>query len=821
MPVLALPACRRDSLGATCLLTLLLFLLPTGATAQTSQTIEAIIVEGNSRLSEEAFRHLLSFRVGDTFDAERVRSDFRALWERKMFDDLSVETRPGDRGIVVIFHVTERPLLTSVEYSEIKMLTRSQMEDRLKEREVEFKIGLPIDYGDVKEAEEHLRNMLAEKGHMDSMVRGELEEISPGTVAVVFTIEPGVKTRVRSIEFTGNSLFSSRKLRKSLQNTREHHWWKLFKRGTTYHPLIFDQDLEEVRRLYLDRGYIDVQIKPAIVEVVEDKPHEEPHKSKKWLSITVPIEEGNSYTVGEMSVEGNTVFTEQQILASIPLRPGMTYNGSRMQVGTKSIESAYGQKGYFYVSSSPRLKRNDDGTVDVRLRIDEDQRYFINRIEFVGNSTTRDKVLRRELRVNEQEVFDLTQFRIGVRRINQLGYWQLTQEPEIQPIEGENKVDITVHGREESRNEIQMGGGYSGVDGGFFTASYRTRNFLGLGEILTTSAQIGGRSDRFMIAFEEPYFLGKPVTFGFSIFRRETQFTDFTQSGSGLSLTLGRRIANFQFIRATYLLEDLQIDEERLGQEFTTSDSVTSSIISSYLLNTVNNPFRPSRGHSLRFTVEYAGGFLGGDNSFVKPRILNTSFFPAYKRTFFRTHTEFGWVERFGDGLMPISDRFFLGGELRGPRAFETRSISPVGFRALDGTNDCVAATPDPTDPSDDRFFRDLLIPALDPNGNPITTVERRPFLDECGGNKYLLAQLEYVIPVGQPMQLAFFFDAGNTYLDDVSFNLNDLKMSYGVEARFYLPVFQFPLRLIYGFVIDPIGNEDPNSLQFSIGRSF
>jgi outer membrane protein insertion porin family len=731
-----------------------------------------------------------------------------------------VETRPGDQGVVVIYHITERPLLTSVEFSEIKPMTRSQMEDQLRQRETELKIGVPVDYGIIKKAEELLRNMLAEKGHMDALVTSELEEITPGTVAVTFDIEPGGKTRVRSIEFTGNDVFSGRKLRRALTNTREHHWWKLFKRGTSYHPLAFDQDLEAVRRLYLDRGYIDVKIKPPIVEVVEDKPHKKPHKSKKWLAITVPIEEGISYKVGEMTVEGNTVFTEEQILARIPLRTGMTYSGTMMQAGTSTIELEYGERGYFYVSSSPRLKRNDDETVDVRLRIDEDQRYFINRIEFVGNSTTRDKVLRRELGVNEQDVFNLKRFNIGMRRINQLGYWQLTREPLIRPIEGESKVDITVHGREESRNEIQIGGGYSGVDGGFFTASYATRNFLGLGEIVTTSAQLGGRSDRFNIAFEEPYFLGKPITFGFSLFRRDTEFTDFSRRGSGLSLTLGRRIANFQAVRATYRLEELKIEED---EQFGGSDdaTVTSSLIPSYVLNTVNNPFRPSRGHSLRMFVEYAGGILGGDNFFVKPLLRSSNYFPAYKRTFFAIHSELGWVERFGDGLMPISERFFLGGEIRGPRVFETRSISPIGFRAVDNTNDCISEPPDPNDPDDDRFFNQFTVLGIDANGNPTTTTQKQPFLDECGGNKYYLAQMEYVVPVGQPMQLALFFDAGNTFLDDVSFNVDDVKMSAGLEARFFLPVFQFPLRLIYGFVIDPEEDEDSNTFQFSIGRSF
>ncbi len=806
---------------AACLLALVLAVPP--CLAQDSQQVEVILVEGASRLSQEAFLHLLTIRVGEPFDEAKVRADFRRLWERKLFDDLSVETRRGEKGVVLIFHVVERPLLTSVEFGEVKVLTRTQIEERLKERGVELKVGAPLDYASIKKGEDQIRNALAEKGYLDAVVSSELQEISAGARSLRFDIKSGVKSRIRSIDFTGNAVFPDRKLRRALKQTREHTWWRAIKGGTTYHPIVFDSDLENVRQLYLDNGYIDVQLRPTAVEVREGRPRKKEHKRRKWLSLTVPIEEGRPYRVKSLRVEGSTVFEEKDLLARIPLRPGMVYAAGLMQMGTSAIEADYGERGYFYVSTNPRLKRDQEGGVDVTLRVEEDQKYFINRIEFAGNTTTRDKVLRRELLVNEEEVFDLKKFRIGVRRINQLGYWQLTEDPQIQPLEGEAKVDIAVRGREEARNEIQIGGGYSGVDGGFFTASYATRNFLGLGEILTTSIQVGGRSDRYNISFEEPYFLGKPVTLGFSVFRRDTDFVDFTRRGSGLSVTLGRRVANFQSVRATYLLEDLEIREDDDVAGSDASRTVTSSIIPAYALNTVNNPFRPSRGFELRLSAEYAGGSLGGDNYFVKPLLETTGYVHAVRRTFFALHGELGWVERFGRGLLPISERFFLGGDLRGPRVFETRSVSPEGFRAVDGTNDCVLRSPDPADPDDARFFTSNTSILVDPDtGLSVgTTTTLEPVFGPCGGNKYLLAQLEYVLPVGQPMELALFFDAGNSFLDDASLSFGDLKMSAGLEARFFLPVFQFPLRLIYGFVVDPQPGEDSSSFQFSIGRSF
>ncbi len=454
------------------------------------------------------------------------------------------------------------------------------------------------------------------------------------------------------------------------------------------------------------------------------------------------------------------------------------------------------------------------------MTVNEGDQYTLNRVEFVGNPSTRDRVLRRELPISEGEVFNTRLWQIGLTRINQLGYWALTQEPEITPAprsEGEGKLNARITGTEQGRNEIQVGGGYSGVEGAFFQGSYATRNFLGRGAILQSSLQVGGRSQLVNLSYTEPYFLGTRNTVGGSIFVRELEFSDFTRDARGFTLLFGQRLGNFTSWATTYRLEkfdeaggnifffdisqvppgweDIDISglfNRQFGTAIAALERTTnSSIIPRFTFNTVNNPFRPTKGLRLRASVEFTGGFLGGDNEFIKPLADITWYRPLWKKTHFAFHGEGGLIESMNDSLIPRSERFFLGGDIRGPRVFETRSLAPVGPVAG-------------------------IEPVVDSEGNVIGI----PFSD-VGGDRFLLFQFEYITRITDPFDLVLFFDAGQSYGEVPGFDISDLRYSVGLEARFHLPVFQAPLRLIWGKVLDEQPGDRLNSFQFSIGFPF
>jgi outer membrane protein insertion porin family len=768
------------------------------------EIIEDIVVDGNRALSDEAFLRLLHLSPGDPFDVQVVRQEFQKLWQRGLFDDLSVESRDGTQGTILIFHIKERPRLNSVEYEKNKGASETQIDEALTERNIELRVGGPVDYKSIQDTEEVIRGLLGSKGFLDPEVEAELNTVDPGLMSLHFKIKSGSKTRIKRIRFEDNAVFSDGKLRSTLKLTSRTHWWKFWgRKKTLYHPQKLNEDLRNVDNLYQNHGFLDVRVKTPVVEFREGKKTKKPGKQKRWVDITIPVREGDPYSVGEITVEGNQVFTDDEILRRFPLKPGQTFDRSRFEAGAHLVELDYGERGYFYVSTNRLIGRKDGNVADVTIKIDEDKKYFIDTIEFVGNTTTRDKVLRRELGVAEEELFNLKRFRLGLRKVAQLGYFQLTREPLITPVPGENRVKILVEGQEQSRNEIQVGGGYSGLDGAFFAGSFSTRNFLGYGQTLSTQIQVGGRASTFAISFQDPWFLGRPWIFGASIFRRDTNFITFEQKSRGGSVSWGRRLGNFSNFSITYLVQDILFDQAGSAND---TLSRTSALRPVYILDTRNNFFRPTSGFQLVFSLEYAGGPLGGDNFFWKPILEATTYLPSFGRTYFAFHGEIGYVDDFDGRSVPTFERFFLGGE-RSLRMFPSRSVSPRD----DGT-------PPVPRGRGGRRVRQFVNP-LDPPGHIVDPLDPILFV---GGKKYLLFNIEYAIPTNETVELVLFYDAGNAFKNNQGYDLSDLRQDAGIELRFYLPIFGAPLRLIYGWVLDPGPFQDRGAdFIFSVGTTF
>ncbi len=855
-----------------------LFGLLTTPLFSSNEIIEKIELTGNTYFTKDAFFHLLGIKEGDPYDEAKIREEFKKLWDSGYFSDLYVESQDGEKGKIVTFRVKERPKIGSIEYEEVKGITRSAIEDHLKERGIEFKTNTPLDMKTIWKVEESIRELLGSKGYLDAEVSTEIKPITATTRSVHFKVKRGPKTKIRDIEFVGNEIFSDRKLKKAMEMTKEYHWWSFFSKKSLYHPAKYELDIGNVRDLFLNKGYLDVQIGSPIVEIKEEKKRKESKKeaaqkkkekkekkqqeklkelnteikelerildedtglsknqkqrkkkklsklkkkvkkieekaikrkekeedTRKWVYLTVPVTEGEPYMLGKVRIEGNTVFSDEHVRGRIVLKEGSVLNESFLKYAVEVITADYGEKGYIYASVNQQKIRKEGQVADVIIKIDEDEQYYIERIEFEGNHVTNDNVLRREMTLNEGSLCNQKKLNISAIRVNQLGYFALTEEPIIEPIPGENRVRIKVKGEERGRNEIQVGGGYSGLEGSFFAGSYSTKNFLGRGEIFALSLQVGGRSNLYQFQFIEPWFLGRPYTLGFNLYHRRIDYArNFRTTGRGGGLILGRRFGNFTKMNVRYDLQEVE-DESFLG---TLQETRISSMTPSLFYDKVNNPYRPSRGFLVGTRTEIAGGVLGGDVSFYRPKVEATFYPRVYRRTFFGIHGEAGYIDSFEEskisGLIdgvPRYMRFYLGGEYMGPRIYETRSISPI--RLVDSN----VALLDP----------DTGEPVLDDNGN-IVFVKIPAFV---GGNKYLLFQFEYVIPAAEPVDIVLFYDAGNAFDNDESFSLSDLRMSACIEVRFFIPMFQVPLRLIYGVPINDKPWDETNRFQFSIGSSF
>jgi len=834
-------------------------------------TIEEILPQGLSRMHPQAFLHALGVKPGDPYNEALLLQRYKALWRGGWFEDIVFEVEDGPQGgKVLVIKVKERPVLTSVTYEDNSVATRTAIEDRLRERNVALKLGKPLDMGQVFFAETAIRDLMGEKGFLNAEIDAEVRKITETTRAVHFSIASGGKTRIKKIEFSGNEIFKDKKLKGQMELVQARKWYWPWSSKNLYHPLKWDQDATKVRDLYLNNGYLDVEVRAPIVEVVEsgskkkkkkaapeqpqgpdaepapsetppvdeldperqkklekqqrkaEKQQREAEKKKKkikrWVYLTVPVVEGEQYALGEITFTGNDELPENVLRAMIPLREGDTLRTNYLEGGVDRISRIYEDRGHLYANVVRQLRRREGEKVaDVEISIEEDKPYYVGRIEFVGNTSTRDNVLRRELLLSEGDLFNRTALDVSQRKLNQLGYWQALQEPIVEPIEGENRVDVTIAGEEQGRNEIQVGGGYSGVDGAFFNGVYSTRNFLGRGQIVSLALQVGGRSNRYQLSFQEPWLFNKPYTFGFSIFRRDLDYgASLSSESTGFGLLLGKRLGRFSNLNLSYNFQEVSSTTFSLGTPGASSVSAgtrVSSITPVYRFSTVNNPYRPTRGRSFDASFQVAGGPLGGDTSFIKPIVTWTQYSKGLGKTHVAIHAQGGLIRALGSTILsnsnvqgvPRFERFWLGGDTFGPRVFETRSISPLRYFVTDDDGRLVDVIGDPRGLSGENV--------IDSGGIPV--------LIEAGGDRFYLLQTDYVFPMNEQIEVAAFLDVGDALFEDQRLNFDTMRASAGFEVRFHLPIFPVPLRLIYGWPVRKLERDRTSNFTFSIGRSF
>ena len=839
--------------------------------------IDEIQVLGLSSMSRVALLFRLEIAEGQPYDAAKIRRNFRSLWDLGVLEDISVEVENSPKGgKAIIIKVRERPKIARVEFEENSVLTQTEIEDELSRRGVQLKENRPIDRGEVARAQSAVRDLLASRGYLGSKVEADVRRVTETARSVTFRITPGGKTRIRKIDFVGNELYSDRQLIKALELTKPRRWYYPWSSKSLYFQPKWDQDVGNLRALYEDRGYLDVSIAPPVVEVrtkdgelvepeeaqivVRDpEPVEMPappefpddiserkrrklqaryekklekaekkqrkreraaikEQSKKLVHLTVRVSEGQPYTLGQVTFSGKELTDDERarLRGLILLREGDVFNKGLIDLGVSQITRSFENSGYLYANIVSNPQRQPDNLIaDVDIAINEGKSYKIGTIEFGGNQRTLDAVLRREVPLGETSTFSRDLLDLGTRKINQLGYWRATEEPTIEPNDEDQTVDITIVGEEQGRNEIQVGGGFSGLDGAFFNGVYSTRNFLGRGQTLSTSIQVGGRRSTYQISFQEPWFLNRPILLGANIFRREIDFTSsLTSSSTGFGVQVGRRLGRFGLVNVGYNFERVDSDSfvtDDAGQSIQVNTSTTlSSITPVYVYRTIDNPFRPRRGEQLRASVQVAGGPVGGDSSFLRPRLEMTAYRPFGRSVIFAQNLELSYALPFGDGdvsnssigNLPRFQRLFLGGDIIGPRIFDNRSVVPRRDVIIVDGNFVVIDT--------------------DLNGEPFvpgeTSVVRQV---EVGGNRSFLYQAELVFPVNEQIDIVGFVDAGDVFFEDQALGFETTRISAGAELRFNLPIFPVPLRLIYGVPVRKLETDDTNTFSFSVGRAF
>ncbi len=782
---------------------LMLLVLSLPKEAIRAQQIQALEFQGLQALSEETMRFYLGLEVGKVLDIPELHRRIHELWDRGLIDDLEVARLEADGGLKLVITIQERPILRSIDYRGLKKVSRTEVGEKISKDQIEVREGLPLNFAELKRLEAGIEQLYREKGFRFAEVDLTLEEVSPIERRAVFTVDEAERVRIGKIDFQGNRVIGDWRLRWSMRKTKSSNLlWRVLRKDI-YNPASIEEDLGKVRRLYRSRGYKDAQVSEPTLKVVG-------RGGQRKLRLDIPVVEGNRWKFGDVTIDGNSFFSDEVLLRQFKRPRGGWLRSKVIEDGIKAIDEAYRNTGHIFVRIDSELRERENLVADLVIKIQEGDQYRVGRLEFTGNTRTRDKVLRREFRVHEGMLLNMGALKNSIYKINQLGYFKLDEDDPIRfdNFDSEKKVvDLVVQGQEADRTELQIGGGWSELDGFFGQVSVRTQNFLGRGESLGVAFQSGRYRDEFDVSYNVPWLFDRPQSLGFQVFNSDLDYTFLTdqrvvRKSKGGIVTLGRSFGLFQSASVSINRSDivdsrstLNLEGELVEQQFSLSNS---SIRPAWVFESRDSRAEPTMGSRIGASLEYAGGPLGGDNYFLRPEVQAAHFQTVTwvpVKTVLGGNVRFGYVKPFGGRPLSFLERYYLGGE-----------TSVRGFRFRSIWVRCLGGEPFPGRPDEPCRPNETL---LDEFGFP------------TGGNKLLQLNLEYHVLVGGPFRLVAFVDAGNVYGDDQKVDFGRLRYSAGLEMRIFVPVFGAPLRFIYASNLKPLPDDRFEGFQFSIGATF
>lgn len=753
-------------------------------------TVEKIEIIGNERVSRETVLYYLSSKEGDFFNEDLLKKDFRVLWATGFFANIKIEKADGARGKIVRIIVEENPVVKAITYKTGRRLKENDIVKKLKEEDRYIMAYSYYNPHKIKEIKRIIEDLLQEKGLMSGTVEVKTNKTGKNEVEILFEIKEGPKMKIGEVVFEGKTKVLPSILRGAMkQNKRQNiFWWiagkDVFKKNK------LPGDLESIKEKLKQQGYMEATVgEPRIEEITKRNIF---LKKRKMTKIIIPVNVGYRYRVGEIKIEGNKIVSTENLRSLIKFKKGDIYSTKIREKSIEDIGEQYRNVGYLRAqiipveSLDPKRKR-----VNVTFNIYEGEVAYLNRLEFKGNTYTKDKVIRREMLLREGERFSIALFKDSILRMQQLGLVELEGEPDVRPSpEDPNLMDVTLNVRELQRNNIQFTAGYSGYEGTFVALSYSTVNFLGAGEKLELMFQHGKYIKNYMFGFTEPYFLDLPMNLGFKIFDRSMEYRYlFTRKGKGIDFHIGGRVRGYLRTDLTYSYELIDIryfsDDENgsgagsLGGYYYggwEGEYRVSSIIPSIYRSTVNSPIIPTAGSLYLATCKFSGGFLGGQVNMIKPRFEWKHFQPVIGNHIIGLHAEYQFIKTFGGGPgIPVWERFFLGGEM---------SIRGYDYYAIG-----------PRDPATGR---------------------------NIGGEKSLVLNAEYIIPFGSSLFFILFYDFGNAFNRDEKINLKNMYASTGLELRIFVPALRIPFRLIFAYN-NPreYRSESSFNFRFALGTTF
>src|SRR5438552_9296187 len=749
-------------------------------------TVAQVLIEGNARVDDEAIRIHIQSRAGSRYDPAAVDSDVRAIYAMGFFENVEVERRPSAEGMVLVFRVRVRPLVTDVKIEGNKKVRSEDLEAALKVRPHTILDGEKLRRGVVD-----AKKLYEEKGYLDATITPRVDPVPdrPHELNSPYVVDEGKVGRIQHIEIEGNQAFTDRKLKRVI-TTKEEWLLSRFTGAGVLNKETLKTDTERLTAWYYDNGYINVRIDEPQVERKED-----------GLYVTIKVAESDQYKVGEVKFAGD-VRSDLDLRKDLELVSGDTFRTSKLRQDILKLTDKYGDVGYAFVNIEPETDiEPEKKTVDITYRIDQGPQVTIDKILITGNTKTRDKVVRRELKVEEQQQFSGTKLKKSRDALNRLGFFQEVNLT-TQRGRSEERLNLQVDVKEGQTGALTAGAGFSSADNLLFNARVSENNLFGRGQRAVLNADFGSRRQNFIASFTEPYLFDIPLSASVDGFRWRLDYQDFTRSGTGGSFRLLYPLTALGYDQ---LLGRFSLEEVRVGGEFRLEEaeiselhrrsppsvvaeeghSLTSAIRPIISRNTLNSLFDPTRGSTEEISVEYAG--LGGQSDYVKIDVRGRFYWPIYKSPQLGTFVySIGAALGYGHGdrgdshhELPLFERYFPGG-INSIRGFQTRTLGPRE-------------------------------PIRNGQGQDIQS-------DPIGGSRQLIINNEIIFPIVEQLGLkgVLFVDTGNAWLDSDGYGFGNLRYSVGGGLRWQSPL--GPIRIELGLPLNKHRHEKSSVVLFSFG---
>lgn len=736
--------------------------------------IEEIRVTGNRRIETDAILAAIKTRAGDVFTAKGLSDDLKTVYAMGYFEDIRIESEDGSKGKIVLFQVQEKSTIKTISFKGNGAIKDEKLMEAL-----DIKTGSVLNINDVRKNIQRIEVAYKEKKYHNVKVTYSTKELENNLVDLVFIVEEGEKVQIKEISLVGNHSFPEKKLKK-IMKTREKGFFSWITSAGDYNTDVLNQDMALLSAFYHNSGYIKARI--ADPEVVQ---------KDNWIYITVKLEEGERYKISKVDVDGELIVPKESLLAGLQISKEEYFNREVLRKDMLALTELYSDYGYAYADASPDVMEDSEKKeVSITYVLTKGEQVYFDKIMISGNTKTRDKVIRRELEVQEQGLYSGVLLKRSVRNLNRLNYFQ---DVKVDKVKGEtpDTMSLKINVEEKPTGSFTFGGGYSSVENLFVTASITQENFLGRGQSLTLKSQIGSTTTQAILGFTEPWLFDIPLALGTNMYRWTRDYDEYERDSMGGSLMLSYPVFRDTRLFGGYSFDVGEIEDVNpltASQDIIdlTGKFITSAVTAGLSFDNRDKIINPSRGQNHRLTLEYAG--LGGDIGFTKVTGELGYYHPLFWGTVGFVHLESGYINGTSGMTLPDYEKFYLGG-MNSVRGFDWRDIHLSRLVLRDTDND-------PTTP-------DQLM------------------LVDVGGSAMLQGNVEWIIPIAKAAGVVgvVFYDTGNVYDSFSDMKLSDLRESAGFGVRWYSPM--GPIRIEYGHVLDPRPGESNGQWEFTMGTAF